>query len=67
MVTKSLNIQLYDYTLTISDEVKAFGGIPWSIGRILYTSTRYFPFIDGVILNSSEYYPTQMEGSDGLL
>ncbi|KIJ29081.1 hypothetical protein M422DRAFT_269605 [Sphaerobolus stellatus SS14] len=50
----SLTLLCYDYITTVSDEINVFWGSPWTIGRILYTLTRYCAFIDGSILNYCE-------------
>ncbi|KAF8590890.1 hypothetical protein K439DRAFT_1657008, partial [Ramaria rubella] len=40
---------LYDYFLTIGQEVELVWPTSWSLGKLLYCITRYFAFVDGAM------------------
>ena len=43
-------LQVYDYFLTLPDEVSLIWAAPWTPMKVLFLLTRYIPFIDGGIM-----------------
>jgi len=61
LFSKYLNVAalaafLFDYFLTLSSEVHHVWGRKWEISRIIFTTSRYLPFIPSAIIVHSVFY-----------
>jgi hypothetical protein len=62
LAVASFTFLLYEYAITLDDEIRYFWSGPWSISRILYLINRYFP-IAVMVLTLSTFFGVDMSAT----
>ena len=61
------SMQAYEYNLTFALEISLIWNAPWTIPKVLFLLSRYWPFVTLTILLYGKSSYSLIDGDDGIL